>query len=75
MGAVAHACNPDYLEGWDQEDQILRSAQENSSQDSFFKITKAKWTGSVAEVVESTKTWVQTPVPTKKDREGEREEM
>jgi hypothetical protein len=30
---VAHACNPSYSEGRDQEDQISKSAQANSSQD------------------------------------------
>jgi hypothetical protein len=34
------------------EDQDLRSAQANSSQVPISKITRAKWTGGMAQVVE-----------------------
>jgi hypothetical protein len=49
---VAHACNPSYLEGWDQEDEGSKVSQTKSSQECISKITRAKWTGSVAKVVE-----------------------
>jgi hypothetical protein len=42
---VAHACNPSYSGGRDQEDHGLKPAQENSSQDPILKIpnTKKGW--------------------------------
>jgi hypothetical protein len=49
---VAHACNPSYSGGRDQEDHNSRQAQANSSQDLISKITRAKWTGDVAQMVE-----------------------
>jgi hypothetical protein len=49
---AAHTCTSSFLRGWDQEDYGLRSAWANSSQDSIFKITGAKWTGGVAQAVE-----------------------
>jgi hypothetical protein len=44
---VAHAYNPRYMWGWDWEDHGLRLAQANSSWDSIYKTTKAKWTRGV----------------------------
>jgi hypothetical protein len=49
---VAHTCNPSYLEGWDQEDSGLGPAQEDTSQDPIFKITRAKRTEGVAQAIE-----------------------
>jgi hypothetical protein len=49
---VVHACDPSYLGGWDWEDHSLRPAWENSSRDSISKISRAKWTGGVAQMVE-----------------------
>jgi hypothetical protein len=46
---VAQACNPSYL--GDIEDFNSRSAQKNSSGNPISKITRAKWTGSVAQAV------------------------
>jgi hypothetical protein len=39
---VAHACNPSYSGGRDQEDSGLKPAQANSSQDSTPKTTLHK---------------------------------
>jgi hypothetical protein len=39
---VAHTCNPKYLGGWDQEDQVLRPAQENSSEDPHLQNNESK---------------------------------
>jgi hypothetical protein len=44
--------NPSYLGGQDQEDCGLRPARTNSSRDRISKITRAKWTGGVAQVEE-----------------------
>jgi hypothetical protein len=50
---AAHARNPSYLEGWDQEDHSLRSAwKKKSSRDPISKITREKWTGGVAQAVQ-----------------------
>jgi hypothetical protein len=49
---VAHACNSTYLGGWDQENHDSRSAQAHSPQDPLSKITRAEWTGGVAQEVE-----------------------
>jgi hypothetical protein len=49
-GAGCSCCNPSYLGGWDREDCDLWPTQENSLQDLIFKITRAKWTGGVAQV-------------------------
>jgi hypothetical protein len=49
---VAHACNPSYLRGWDQEDHSLRLAWENSLWDPISKVTRARWTRGVAQTVE-----------------------
>jgi hypothetical protein len=49
---VAHACNPSYLGGQDQKDHNLRPAQTESAQDPTSKITRAKWSGGVAQVLE-----------------------
>jgi hypothetical protein len=47
---VAHACNPSYSGGRDQEDRSLKPAQANSLQDSILRnsITK-NWAGGVAQ--------------------------
>jgi hypothetical protein len=47
--AVAHACNPTYLRGRDQEDHSLNPARENSLRDPVLKkhITKkGQWSDS-----------------------------
>jgi hypothetical protein len=49
---VAHACNPSYLGGRDREGHGLRPAHANIFQDPISKITRAKWTGGVAQLVE-----------------------
>jgi hypothetical protein len=49
---VAHAYNASYLGDFDQEDYRWRLAKENSSHDPISKITRAKWTGGVAQEVE-----------------------
>jgi hypothetical protein len=49
---VAHACNPSYLGGWDQEDRSLSSAWVNRFGDPISKITWAKWTGGVTQEME-----------------------
>jgi hypothetical protein len=46
---VAHASNPSYLKGRDQEDQGLKPAWENSLRDPISKIPNTKkgwWSGS-----------------------------
>jgi hypothetical protein len=48
---VVHACNPSYLGGWHWENCGSRPAQANSSWDPISKITRAKWTGGVAQAV------------------------
>jgi hypothetical protein len=40
------------IEGWDQEVRSLRPAWANSSRDLISKITREKWSGGVAQVVE-----------------------
>jgi hypothetical protein len=49
---VAHTCNLSYLGGWDQADGSLRPTWTNSSQDPISKLTRAKWTGGIANVVQ-----------------------
>jgi hypothetical protein len=51
-GTVAHIWNPSYLGGWDQEDWGSRPAWANILQDPISKLTRVKWTGSVAQAVE-----------------------
>jgi hypothetical protein len=51
-GTVAHAYNPSYLGASDLEDHSSRPAQANSSRDPISKITRAKWAGGAAQVVE-----------------------
>jgi hypothetical protein len=62
---VAHT----YLGGWDGEDHGSRPTQANCLWDPISKITRAKWTGGVAKVVEhllcKCKVLSQTPVPPK----------
>jgi hypothetical protein len=69
---VTHACIPSYLGGWYQEDCGSSPAQENSSQDPIFKITRVKWTGGVAQVVEHLfckgEALSSNPSPTKEKR-------
>jgi hypothetical protein len=52
LSTVAHICKASYLEGWVWEDCSSRPSWANSSQNLIFKITRAKWTRSVAKVVE-----------------------
>jgi hypothetical protein len=65
---VAHACDPRYWRGWDQEDWGLRPVQANSSKDPISKITTAKWTVGVTQTVECLlwkhKTLSSNPSPT-----------
>jgi hypothetical protein len=49
---VAHACNPSYSEGRDQEDMGSKTVQANSSRDPISKNPIQKWTGRVAQGVE-----------------------
>jgi hypothetical protein len=61
---VAHACNPSYSGGRDQEDQGSKPAQANSSQDLILKkILHKNRTGGVAQGVGPE---FKTPVPKKK---------
>jgi hypothetical protein len=48
----AHTCNPSYLGGWDWEDRHSRPTQANICETPISKITRAKWTGGVAQAVE-----------------------
>jgi hypothetical protein len=48
-----HACNPSYLGGREREDRGSRPAQANGSQDPISKITRAQWTGGVAQAVDT----------------------
>jgi hypothetical protein len=48
---LVHACNPSYLGGLDQEDHSFRPAQASISRDAISKVTRAKWTSSVAPVL------------------------
>jgi hypothetical protein len=48
---VAHACNPSYSEGRDQEDQGPKPIQANSSRDPILKIPNQKRAGGVAQGV------------------------
>jgi hypothetical protein len=50
--ASAHTWNPSYSGGWDLEDRGSRPAWANSSQYPISKISRAKQTGGVVEVVE-----------------------
>jgi hypothetical protein len=50
---VAHACNPSYLGGWDGEDHSSRPVQAKNLWDPHLqKVTRAKWTGDMAQGVE-----------------------
>jgi hypothetical protein len=46
---VAHACNPSYSGGRDQEDYSLKPAWANSLRDPISKISTTKRTGRVAQ--------------------------
>jgi hypothetical protein len=48
---MAHACNPSYLGGREQEDCSLKPALANSSQDPISKNPSQKWAGGVAQGV------------------------
>jgi hypothetical protein len=68
---VAHACNPSYSEGRDQEDHSSKPAWPNTSRDPIWKKKSQKkgwWSGSRC------RPWVQVPVPQKKEeKKRERE--
>jgi hypothetical protein len=60
---AAHTCNPSYLRGWDQKDQGSRPAWVNRLEIPTSKVTRAKWTGGVAQAVhfeKKKKPWVET---------------
>jgi hypothetical protein len=67
---VAHVCNPSNLRGWDQEDFGSSLAQVNSywgpPSPPISKITRAKWTGSLAQAIELLSS--KPPVPPKKKK-------
>jgi hypothetical protein len=67
---VAHACNPSYLRGRDQEDHGLKPAWANNSWDSVSKIPMLKqgWQSGSSDRVPSMKHWVQTLVLPKKKK-------
>jgi hypothetical protein len=69
---VAHTCNANYVGGWHQNDWGSRPAQANNSKDIISEITRAKWTGGVAQVVREpalqVQRRVQNPSPTKKKK-------
>jgi hypothetical protein len=67
--------NPSYWGGWDQEDHGSRPIPVNSAQDPISKITRAEWTGGVAQATEflRSKHWVKTPV-WKEGRKGQTED-
>jgi hypothetical protein len=59
---VAHACDPSYSGGRDQEDPGLKPGRANNSRDHILKksfTTKGWWSGSRC------RPWVQSPVPQK----------
>jgi hypothetical protein len=60
---VAHACNPSYSGGRDQEDCGLKPAWANRSWDPISKklITQKGWWNGIR-----CRPWVQTPVPQEK---------
>jgi hypothetical protein len=49
---VAHTCNPSHLGECNPEDRGSRPAQANISQDPISKVTRAKWTGGMAQAAE-----------------------
>jgi hypothetical protein len=59
---VAHACNPSYSVGRDQENGGLKPAWENSLQDPISKIPNTKRAGGVAQP------WVQAPILQKNEK-------
>jgi hypothetical protein len=63
---VAHACNPSYSGGRDQEDHGSKSAQANSSWDSISKIPITKMGIFVSG--SKCRPWVQSPVLKKKKK-------
>jgi hypothetical protein len=66
---VAHAYNPAYSGGTDQEDHGSKPAQANSSRDPISKIPNTKqgwWIDSSGRA--SMRPWVQTPAPQKKKK-------
>jgi hypothetical protein len=65
---VAHACNPRYIRGRDQEHHGSKPAWANSSRDPISKNPSQKRAGGVAQGV------VQTPASQKKKKEEEEEE-
>jgi SET domain-containing protein len=65
---VAHACNPSYSGGRDQEDHSSKQALANSSQDRISKKKKQKKNNHYGEVAQGVGPQVQTPVPKKKKK-------
>jgi hypothetical protein len=63
---VAHSCHPSFLGGRDQENHGLRPTWANNSWDPISKITRAKGTGGVAQVLRKHKVQSSKPVLLKK---------
>jgi hypothetical protein len=51
--SLAHICNSSYLGGRDCEKQDSRAVWANNLQNHVFKITRAKWAGSMAQAIQS----------------------
>jgi hypothetical protein len=49
---AAHAYNPNLLGDWKQEDHSSRPAWQIAFEAPLSKITRAKWTGGMAQVIE-----------------------
>jgi hypothetical protein len=69
---LPHASNPSYFGDWDQEDHSSSPAQANSSWDITSKLTRAKWSEGVAQMVEhllcKNEALNSNPSPTKKKK-------
>jgi hypothetical protein len=68
---MAPTYNPIYLGNWDWEDLGSRPVPANSSEASISKITRAKWTGGVAQVIEQSPEFKAQSHPTPPPRKWE----
>jgi hypothetical protein len=59
--SVAHPCNLSYLGGWAWEDWGWKPALATSVRDPVSKITRAKWTGGVAQAIQHLLCKCKTP--------------